>query len=74
MEIKVTLYSPLNNNRFSKAKINVMESSTVDTLLQHLDIKQHEVGSVYVNGKSSTFTHSLMPGDKVTLLPLIGGG
>jgi len=74
MDIKVTLYSPLKTDRFSKATITLMNSSTIDTLLHHLDIKQHEVGSVYVNGKSSTFTHSLTTGDEVTLLPLIGGG
>jgi sulfur carrier protein ThiS len=74
MEIEVTLYSPLQDNRFSKATVNLVEPASIDTLLQHLTIEQHEVGSVYVNGKGSTFSHSLVTGDRVTLLPMIGGG
>jgi molybdopterin converting factor small subunit len=50
------------------------EPATIDTLLDHLAIKQHEVGSVYVNGEYGIFSHPLADGDRVTLLPLIGGG
>ena len=74
MEIEVTLYSPLQDNRFSKATVNLVEPALIDTLLQHLTIEQHEVGSVYVNGKGSTFSHPLVTGDRVTLLLMIGGG
>ncbi len=74
MQIEVTLYSPLKDNRFSKGTVTLTAQSTIDTLLQHLAIQQHEVGSVYINGKSSTFTQILVSGDKVMLLPLIGGG
>ena len=74
MEVEVTLYSPLQNNRFSKATVNLAEPASINSLLQHLTIEQHEVGSVYVNGKGSIFTHPLVSGDRVTLLPLIGGG
>ena len=74
MEVEVTLYSPLQDNRFSKATVNLAEPASIDTLLQHLTIEQHEVGSVYVNGKTSTFSHPLVTGDRVTLLPMIGGG
>jgi sulfur carrier protein ThiS len=74
MEVEVTLYSPLQDNRFSKAMVNLAEPASIDTLLQHLTIEQHEVGSVYVNGKGSTFNHPLVTGDRVTLLPMIGGG
>lgn len=74
MEVEVTLYSPLQDNRFSKATVNLVEPASIDTLLQYLTIEQHQVGSVYVNGKGSTFIHPLVTGDRVTLLPLIGGG
>lgn len=74
MDIEVTLYNPLQYNGLRKATVTLATGSTIDTLLEHLDIEQHEVGSVYVNSKSSTFMHSLVTGDQVTLLPLIGGG
>lgn len=48
--------------------------ATIDTLLEHLVINQHEIGSVYVNGEYGIFSQPLAHGDRVTLLPLIGGG
>ena len=74
MDIEVKLYSPLNQERFSKGTVSLKTPGTVDSLLQLLAIKQHEVGGVFVNSQSTTFNHSLNSGDKVTLLPLIGGG
>ncbi len=74
MEIQVTLYAPLTQGRFKKGSVSLESGGTVDTLLQFLAIEQHEVGSVFVDGQNSTFTHVLQRGDKVTLLPLIGGG
>jgi molybdopterin converting factor small subunit len=74
MDVDVTLYPPLRYNRFSRASVSLEQPATIDTLLDHLAIKQHEVGSVYVNGVYGIFSQPLAPGDRVTLLPLIGGG
>jgi molybdopterin converting factor small subunit len=74
MEIAVTLHTPLQFNGLSKATIGLETPATIDTLLNLLSIEQYEVGSVYVNGTSTTFNHSLFDGDRVSLLPLIGGG
>ena len=74
MDVEVTLYPPLRYNRFSRAPVSLEEPATIDTLLDHLAIKQHEVGSVYVNGEYGIFSQSLEDKDRVTLLPLIGGG
>ena len=74
MDVDVTLYPPLQNNRFSKGTVSLADPATIDTLLEHLVIKQYEIGSVYINGKNSTFNHTIESGDRVVLLPLIGGG
>lgn len=74
MDIDVTLYPPLQKNRFHRAAVTLGNTATVDTLLEHLAIAQYEVGSVYVNGDSTTFNHLLSDGDRIVLLPLIGGG
>ena len=74
MDVDVTLYPPLRYNRFSRAPVSLEEPATIDTLLDHLAINQHEVGSVYVNGEYGIFSQPLAHGDRVTLLPLIGGG
>ncbi len=74
MDIEVKLYAPLHQKRNSRVSVSLDEPATIDTLLQHLGIDHNQVESVYVNGKDSTFSQSLLSGDRVTLLPLIGGG
>jgi len=74
MEINVTLYNYLKNDRFSNAIVTLPDSAKVDNLLDHLQIKQHEIGSIFINRQSCTFETVLNPDDKVELLPLIGGG
>jgi len=74
MDVDVTLYPPLQNNRFTRATVSLADPATIDTLLEHLVIKQYEIGSVYINGKNSTFNQTIESGDRVVLLPLIGGG
>ncbi len=74
MDIEVKLFAPLQQKNCSRAVVYLDEPATIDTLLRYLKLEQHQVESVYVNGRDSTFSQSLFSGDRVTLLPLIGGG
>jgi sulfur carrier protein ThiS len=74
MDVEVTLHTPLRINRFTRAVVPLPPTATIDTLLEQLSIEQYEVASVYVNGQQSTFSHALGDGDRVSLLPFIGGG
>ncbi len=74
IEVTVTLYPPLRNNRFSKAAVSIETPATVQSLLNHLDIKDKDVESIYINGREGTFSHPLADGDKISFFPLIGGG
>lgn len=74
MNIEITLYPPLRKKLFSRVPVSLVSPATVNTLLQHLAIEQHQIGSVYVNGNDTTFHQPLVTGDRVSLLPLIGGG
>ncbi len=74
IEVSVTLYPPLRNNRFSKAAVAVETPATVSSLLTHLKIEEKEVESIYINGREGNFDQPLHDGDKVSFLPQIGGG
>ena len=74
MDIEVKLYAPLRHKNLSRVLVSLGQPATIETLLRYLSIEQHQVESVYINGRDSTFSQSLVPGDRVTLLPLIGGG
>ena len=72
--VTVTLYPPLRDQLFAKADVEVASPASVATLLDHLDIKAEKVESIYVNSRETGFNHPLSDGDRVSLLPMIGGG
>jgi molybdopterin converting factor small subunit len=74
MDVEVTLFPPLRENRFSKSTLTLAESATVQSLLDKLVIDRDQVESIYVNGKEATFDQHLNTGDRITFLPFIGGG
>jgi sulfur carrier protein ThiS len=73
-EVEVKLFPPLQENRFSKRLIELGEEATVGHLLTRLGINEEEVEAIYLNGKEANFKSTLHSGDRVTLLPFIGGG
>ena len=74
MDVDVTLFPPLRENRFSKRQVPLAEPATVQSLLDKLVIDRDQVESIYVNGKEATFDQRLQAGDRITFLPFIGGG
>ena len=74
MDVVVTLFPPLRDNRFSKSEVTLAESATVQSLLDELVSDREQVESIYVNGKEATFDQRLNAGDRITFLAFIGGG
>jgi molybdopterin synthase sulfur carrier subunit len=74
IRVQVHLYSTLRGNRFDEDAIELREGATVTDLLDKLGLALEEVGTVMVNAKSGTFQQTLKPGDRIALLPEIGGG
>ncbi len=74
IEIEVHLYPPLRNNRFNRSAVALATGATVRSLLEQLSIREQDVESAYVNGRGATFAQELFSGDRVSLLPTIGGG
>ncbi len=74
LEIEVHLFSILRINRFATARVQVSAPARVNSILEKLGISQAEIGAVFVNGRDGRFEQSLTDGDRLTLLPCIGGG
>ncbi|NNK13606.1 MAG: MoaD/ThiS family protein [Desulfofustis sp.] len=74
MNVDVTLFPPLRENRFSKSAVTLADSATVQSLLDKLMIDREQVESIYVNGREASFDQRLHAGDRITFLPFIGGG
>jgi sulfur carrier protein ThiS len=74
MRVRVSLYSALRIDRFSEAEVELPEGAAVNDLLEKLTLPLQDIGVVMVNARSGTFQQRLQPGDRVTLIPPIGGG
>jgi sulfur carrier protein ThiS len=74
MRVRVNLYSTLRNGRFAEAEVELPEDAAVADLLAKLEIPLQDVGIVMVNAQSGMFQQRLKAGDKLTLIPPIGGG
>ena len=74
MQVRVNLYSVLCHGRFAEADVELAEGALVADLLDKLELTLQDVGIVMVNARSGTFQQKLKPGDRITLIPHIGGG
>jgi len=74
MRVRVSLYSALRIDRFNEAEVELPEGATVNELLEKLNLLLQDIGIVMVNTHSGTFQQRLQPGDRITLIPPIGGG
>ncbi len=74
MEVDVSLFATFQSNRFQRSRIRLPEGATVLDLLTKLAISADEVGVLIVNSRDATYRQRLSDGDRVTLIPEIGGG
>ena len=74
MRVRVSLYSALRIDRFAEDEVELPEGATVIDLANQLQIALQDIGIVMVNARSGTFQQGLQPGDRITLIPPIGGG
>jgi sulfur carrier protein ThiS len=74
MQVTVELFSYFRKSGFKGGALELDAGATVADLLTQLDIKRPEVGVIVINGEAGTAKRRLQAGDRVTLIPIIGGG
>ena len=74
MQVTVELFSYFRQGRFKQSSIELPRGATVADLLMQLQINRSDVGIIVINGIPGTSGTLLQSGDRVTLIPLIGGG
>ncbi len=67
--VTLTAYLPENADSFE-----VEEGTSVNTLIQDLNIPAETVKLIFVNGRKQNETYVLEPGDRLGLFPPVGGG
>ena len=74
MQVTVELFSYFRKGRFKRDAVELPAGATAADLLAQLEINLSEMGILIINGESGTVKDRLAKGDRVTLIPIIGGG
>lgn len=74
MWVTVELFSYFREGRFKENIVELNPGVAVADLLMHLQIDASDVGILLVNGKAGNVKTLLQSGDRVTFIPIIGGG
>lgn len=77
MEISIKCFATLANMESCRhdhaSTISLSDDATVKDLVQHANIKEKNIATVFVNSKRSALDHSLSDGDNVAFVPAVGG-
>ncbi len=74
MIVTVELFSYFRKGRFDQDMMELPSGATVADLANQLEIDIADVGVLIINGISATKKDRLETGDRITFLPIIGGG
>ena len=72
--VELTLVGLLRNYGPAQSSLPVKPGDTVLDLIRELGLEPDLVAIVMVNGRQQFKSHHLQPGDRVKLLPMVGGG
>ncbi len=72
MHVAVRLYGA--GGRPAEQHLALPAGSGIGDLLARLGLPEAEVGVLLVNGRDASFDQGLRDGDRVTIIPPIGGG
>jgi molybdopterin converting factor small subunit len=74
MPITVKLFATFQKGRFQAAPRECPPGTTLATIVAELGIPIEEIGVLLVGGRHAELEHAPMPGDTVSIFPLLGGG
>lgn len=74
MEVAVKLYAGLRRTHGPSVSMRLAGPALVADLLRELGVAELDVEIVAVNGELGQFDTPLHDGDRVSLMPFIGGG
>jgi sulfur carrier protein ThiS len=72
--VELVLVGLLRSYGPAQASLHVEPGETVRELIRELGLNPDLVAIVMVNGRQQLKSHRLQPGDRVKLLPMVGGG
>jgi sulfur carrier protein ThiS len=74
MRLTVKLYGPLRTGRFEERVVELPPGASVLEVIAEVGVPEKAVGILLVNGRHALIDHVACDGDRVDLMPPIGGG
>lgn len=74
MQIMVKLFATLRAGRFNEEERDYPPGTTVQGIMDELDITARDAPLVFVNGRHGDCDLALQEGDTIAFFPPIGGG
>ena len=73
-QLEVRLFAYLRDGRDKKVFVDVDETTTIQDILNILDIDPKEASLMLINGKAANRDSTFSDGDYLSLFPPVGGG
>lgn len=74
VKIEVRLFATFRVGREKKQFIEFGDICTVREVINKLNIKEHELAILLINGRDGSIESKLMDGDVISIFPPVGGG
>ena len=74
MRVAVKLFAGFQKDRFTISEMDLPAGTTVQAVVDQLEIPTEEIGVVMVNSRHVGFERELAPDEILAIFPIIGGG
>ena len=74
MKLEVRLFAYLRDGREKKVYLDITEETTVQDVMNILNIDVADVSIVLINGQNSGLSACFKEGDYISFFPPVGGG
>ena len=74
MKLEVRLFAYLREGRDKKVYLDITDQTTVQDILDRLEIEKKDASLMLINGHDATTSSTFKQGDYLSLFPPVGGG
>ncbi len=74
MQVTIKLFGAFRIGRFKEEDREYPSGTKVQEIVEELNLPDHILGIVIINGEHSRVDYVLHDGDALSLLPILGGG
>ena len=74
MQVTLKLFATFRNGRFKVEERELPAGTRCRQVVADLGLSDDEIGIIMINGRHGMLDQEILPGDVLSLFPLVGGG